>query len=136
MTALETSRGEQTRYGSARRFAWVGVLVGGIVAYLLVLHTLVSTQNTNFVPSLLLLGSIVVPITVLVFAASGGRHIVATTPQIVFTAVAGGLIGTIAAGTVEYDTSRGTWPGPGSPSPPSGASRPPLTRSERPVSPC
>jgi RsiW-degrading membrane proteinase PrsW (M82 family) len=88
----------------ARRFAWVGVLVLGVLSYVLVLHTLIRTENPNFVPSLILLGSIVVPITVLVFAASGGRRIVAPTGLVVFTAVAGGVIGTAAAGTLEYDT--------------------------------
>jgi RsiW-degrading membrane proteinase PrsW (M82 family) len=71
---------------------------------MLVLRTLVRTENLNFVPSLILLGSIVVPTTVLVFAASGGRRIVAPTSMVVFTAIAGGVIGTVAAGVLEYDT--------------------------------
>jgi RsiW-degrading membrane proteinase PrsW (M82 family) len=90
--------------GRLRRWSWVGVLVLGALAYLLVLRTLVVTNNPNFIPSLILLGSIVVPAAVLVFAASGGRQIVAPTGLVVFTAIAGGVIGTAAAGTIEYDT--------------------------------
>lgn len=104
MTALETQGDYPVRFAWARRFAWIGVLILGSLAYLLVLRTLTRTENLNFVPSLILLGSIVVPITVLVFAASGGRRIVAPTGMIVFTAIAGGVIGTVAAGTLEYDT--------------------------------
>jgi RsiW-degrading membrane proteinase PrsW (M82 family) len=94
----------QSLLSRARRFAWLGVLLLGALAYVLVLRTLVRTENPNFVPSLILLGSIVVPVTVLVFAASSGRRIIAPTGLIVFTAIAGGLIGTVAAGTVEFDT--------------------------------
>lgn len=90
--------------GRIRRWSWLGVLILGVLGYLLVLQTLVRTENLNFVPSLILLGSIVVPITVLVFAASGGRRIVAPTGLVVFTAIAGGVVGTVAAGTIEYDT--------------------------------
>lgn len=86
------------------RFAWLGVLVFGALAYLLVLRTLVRTNNPNFVPSLILLGSIVVPVTVLVFAVSGGPRVVAPTSMVAFTAIAGGVVGTVAAGTLEFDT--------------------------------
>jgi RsiW-degrading membrane proteinase PrsW (M82 family) len=104
VSSTDTTPALRPRYAWARRFAWLGVLILGVLAYVLVLHTLVRTENLNFVPSLILLGSIVVPITVLVFAASGGRRITAPTPLVVFTAIAGGVIGTVAAGTVEFDT--------------------------------
>lgn len=41
------------------RWAWLLVLLGGVAAYLIVLRTLVTTQNPLYVPSLLLLGSAV-----------------------------------------------------------------------------
>ena len=103
MTIDEADSNTPRRTG-VRRFAWLGVLILGVLAYLLVLRTLVRTNNPNFLPSLILLGAIVVPITVLVFAASGGRRISAPTGMVVFTAIAGGVIGTAAAGTLEYDT--------------------------------
>jgi protease PrsW len=85
------------------RLAWLWVLVAGVVSYLLVLRTLVATQNLNFVPSLILLGSIVVPASVLVFAASSGRQVIVPSSLIALVAVLGGVIGTVAAGTLEYD---------------------------------
>ena len=82
---------------------WLWILLAGIVSYLLVLRTLVATENLNFVPSLILLGSIVVPASVLTFAASTRGPVLVTAGTVAFTAVAGGIIGTVAAGTLEYD---------------------------------
>ena len=79
------------------------MLITGAAAYLLVLRTLVATENTNFVPSLILLGSIVVPASVLVFAASSGRQVLVPPGLIALVAVLGGVVGTVAAGTLEYD---------------------------------
>jgi protease PrsW len=90
-----------------RRLGWLWVLLGGIGAYLLLLRTLVVTQNPNFLPSLILLGSIVVPTAVLTFAATGGkRGIRVSAGTVMFTVIAGGVLGTVAAGTLEYDTLR------------------------------
>lgn len=86
-----------------QRLSWIAVLVLGVAAYLLVLRTAVATENINFVPSLLLLGSAIVPGAVLVFAATGGRGIVVSSGLIALVAVLGGIIGTVAAGTLEYD---------------------------------
>jgi hypothetical protein len=48
-----------------RRLSWLWVLLAGVGAYLLLLRTLLVTENPNFFPSLILLGSIVVPAAVL-----------------------------------------------------------------------
>ncbi|HEY5980207.1 MAG TPA: PrsW family intramembrane metalloprotease [Microlunatus sp.] len=88
----------------AVRWAWLLVLVGGVAAYLIVLRTLIATQNPLYVPSLLLLGSAIVPASVLVYAASGPRRAPVGTGLIAAVAAIGGVIGTVAAGTLEYDT--------------------------------
>jgi protease PrsW len=94
------------RIGPVRRLSWLWVLVAGAVSYLVVLRTLVTTENLNFVPSLILLGSVVVPASVLVFAASGGRSVLVSPAALALIAIAGGIIGTVAAGTLEYDALR------------------------------
>ena len=88
----------------AVRWAWLLVLVGGVAAYLIVLRTLVATQNPLYVPSLLLLGSAVVPAAVLVYAASGPGRAPVSAGLIAAVAGIGGVIGTVTAGTLEYDT--------------------------------
>jgi RsiW-degrading membrane proteinase PrsW (M82 family) len=92
---------------SSRRWAWLGVLAVGLILYFIVLRTLVHTQNPNFVPALILLGATVVPLAFLTFAqARTGRWQVPTSALLV-SALFGGVIGTVVAGTLEYDTLRG-----------------------------
>jgi len=102
-TTTTTPTARRARPGLGRRLMWLWVLVIGVAAYLLVLRTLVATENLNFVPSLILLGSIVVPASVLVFAASNGRQVLVPATVTALVAVLGGVIGTVAAGTLEYD---------------------------------
>jgi RsiW-degrading membrane proteinase PrsW (M82 family) len=90
-----------------RRWAWLGVLVVGLILYFVVLRTLVRTQNPNFVPALILLGATVVPLAFLTFAqARAGRWQVPAW-ALVTSGFFGGVIGTVVAGTLEYDTLRG-----------------------------
>jgi RsiW-degrading membrane proteinase PrsW (M82 family) len=91
---------------TSRRWAWLGVLVIGLILYLLVLRTLVRTQNPNFVPALILLGATVVPLSFLTFAqARTGRWQVPAWALVV-AALFGGVIGTVVAGSLEYDSLR------------------------------
>jgi RsiW-degrading membrane proteinase PrsW (M82 family) len=90
----------------SRRWAWLGVLAVGLVLYLIVLRTLIRTQNPNFVPALILLGASVVPLAFLTFAqARTGRWQVPASALVV-SAFFGGVIGTVVAGTLEYNTLR------------------------------
>ena len=68
------------------------MLLGGVAGYLIVLRTLVATQNPLYVPSLLLLGSAVVPASVLVYAASGPRRSPVGAGLIAAVAAIGGVI--------------------------------------------
>ena len=110
MTAPEDEKTptELGRRGSRSRLAGqlapVIVLVGGACSYLLVLHTLLVTDNVNFVPALLLLGSAVVPAAVLTLVAAGGGRPVVPAATVVIVASLGGVIGIVAAGSLEYDT--------------------------------
>ena len=53
-----------------------------------------------------LYGAITVPVSVLIFAETGGRTISVTPWVVTTTAIVGGVVGTITAGTLEYDTLR------------------------------
>jgi RsiW-degrading membrane proteinase PrsW (M82 family) len=90
-----------------RRWAWLGVLVVGLLLYLAVLRTLVRTQNPNFVPALILLGATVVPLAFLAFAQARAGKWQVPAAALVISAFFGGVIGTVVAGTLEYDALRG-----------------------------
>ena len=89
-----------------RRHAWIAVLVGGVALFLAVERTLVATQNPNFVPSAILLGAAIVPAAFLTFVY-GRRLPYDVSPPVVLTAAfLGGIIGTVVAGTLEFDAQR------------------------------
>jgi protease PrsW len=104
MRALAHGARPPRRGGMRRRFDWLAVLVVGVVLFELVRRTLIETQNPNFIPSLILLGAAVMPVTFLTFVA--GRRLPADVPGVplAVTALLGGVIGTVVAGTLEYDT--------------------------------
>jgi protease PrsW len=84
-----------------------GILVGGVVTYLVVLFVMIDTRNVNFFPSLLLVGAITVPMSVLVLANQLGPPTRVPTWAVLFTVIVGGVIGVVTAGLLEYDTLRG-----------------------------
>jgi protease PrsW len=89
-----------------RRWAWVGVLLVGLILYALVLRTMVDTKNPNFVPATILLGATVVPITFLTFAQGRSGRWQVPASVIAAAAFLGGVIGIVVAGQLEYDALR------------------------------
>jgi RsiW-degrading membrane proteinase PrsW (M82 family) len=104
MTAVPAA--STSRRAFQRRHAWLAILVVGIGLFLAVERTLVSTDNPNFVPSAILLGAAVVPAAFLTFVY--GRRLTYHVPfgVVIGAAFFGGVIGTVVAGTLEYDTRR------------------------------
>lgn len=94
----------------AGRLSWSGrlgapiTLVIGVVAYLSVLHVMVETRNLNLFPTLLLVGAVTVPASVLMLAFAVDRSAHGHGTLIAVTAVAGGIVGTTSAGLLEYRT--------------------------------
>lgn len=103
-TGTETDPGTRAVPRRVRRWSWVVVLVVGIVLFELVRRTLVATGNPNFVPSLILLGAAVVPATFLTFVAGRSLPTDLGAAPLAVTALLGGVLGTVVAGTLEYDT--------------------------------
>lgn len=89
-----------------RRHLWLLVLAAGVALFLLVERTMVATGNPNFVPSAILLGAAVVPIVFVTFVH--GRRLPYTVPGglLAGTALVGGVLGTVVAGTLEFDVQR------------------------------
>ncbi len=86
------------------RFGWLMALVAGVAGYVVVLTVMISTQNILMFPSLLLIGSMTVPMSVLllVYAVEyrAGHHGALVT----VTVIAGAVIGTTTAALLEYNT--------------------------------
>jgi RsiW-degrading membrane proteinase PrsW (M82 family) len=89
-----------------RRWSWLPVLVVGAVLYELVRLTLVDTGDPLFVPTLILLGAAVVPVSFVAFIS--GRHLSFGVDGSVvgLTALLGGVVGVLVAGALEYATLR------------------------------
>ena len=88
------------------RLLWIPVLIGGVVLYVAVLAALIGTQNVLYVPSLLLIGAAVVPVTFLTFVGGLPRRGDLSFPQIATATALGGVIGTVVAGSLEFETVR------------------------------
>lgn len=97
--------GSRTSTGStfASRHAWIGVLVIGTALFLVVERTLVATQSPNLVPTAILLGAAVVPAAFVAFISGRRLPYTVTGSVIGSAAFLGGVIGTIVAGTLEFD---------------------------------
>ncbi len=90
----------------ARRHAWIAVLVVGVALFIAVERTLVATQNPNFVPSAILLGAAIVPAAFLTFVYGRRLNYDVGLPVVASAAFLGGIIGTVVAGTLEFDAQR------------------------------
>ena len=95
-----------TRRWSSPPLRWLGVLLAGLALFAMVLTVLVDTGNPLYVPSLLLLGAAVVPVTFITFIDElpGSRRL--SFGRIATGAVLGGVIGTVVAGQLEFETVR------------------------------
>jgi RsiW-degrading membrane proteinase PrsW (M82 family) len=94
------------------RGAWLIVLIVGLTLFEVVRWTVQSTGNADLVPSLLLLGAIVVPLSFATFLYGLPTTFEVGGLTLVVMAVVGGVVGVIASGILEYDTLRhlGVWP--------------------------
>jgi protease PrsW len=88
------------------RLRWIPVLICGSLLFAAVLAALLGTQDTLYVPSLLLVGAAVVPITFLTFVGGLPQRGDLSFTQIAVAAVLGGVIGTVVAGSLEFETVR------------------------------
>jgi protease PrsW len=94
------------------RHAWVLVLVVGIALFVLDERTMVATENPNFVPSAILLGAAVVPFAFVTFVKGRRLPYAVSGGLLASAAFFGGVLGTIVAGTLEFDVQQrlGTLP--------------------------
>jgi RsiW-degrading membrane proteinase PrsW (M82 family) len=85
---------------------WIQIFVSGLLLLLLVERTLVATSDPNYVPSALLLGAFLVPITFTTYLYERLPEWEVPLPPVAICFIWGGVLGTVLAGTLEYDVMR------------------------------
>jgi RsiW-degrading membrane proteinase PrsW (M82 family) len=88
------------------RRRWFQIFVSGLILLYLVERTLVATSNPNYVPSVILLGAFLVPITFVTYLYERLPDREILLPQVAICFICGGVLGTVVAGTLEYDVMR------------------------------
>ena len=88
------------------RRSWFQTLIGGLVLFYVVQRVLLDTQNPNFVPTLILLGAFLTPVTFVTYLYERQRLRNVPLGTVAVCFFWGGLVGTIVAGFVEYETLR------------------------------
>lgn len=85
---------------------WLSALGTGLALYLAVYGALLITDNPMYIPTLIAIGSLTVPVAFLVYVAraTGGHRIPSWT--VAMCAIWGGVLGTVMAGLLETDTLR------------------------------
>jgi protease PrsW len=106
MTLLDTppTQAPADVTGGARRRrtgpGWVRIFVTGLVLWLATVLVTFMTGNSNLIPTIILLGSFLIPVTFVTYAVGRADRIL--TAQRIFTAfVYGGLLGVLGASVLE-----------------------------------
>ena len=114
--SLDTSATPESRRTDGRflvrvlRAGWFQIFVSGLVLFYLIDKTMVSTRNPNFIPSLILVGAFLVPVTLVSYLGgrAQGDPLPLSTVAVCF--LWGGASGVIIAGILEYRTLRDLGP--------------------------
>ena len=86
---------------------WLQIFIVGMALSIASEEALRITGNPNFFPTVILLGSFVVPITFVAYFYEHVKHREISMPLLTSCFIVGGVIGLIAAGFIEYGTLRG-----------------------------
>ncbi len=87
--------------GARRRSYWWRVLLSILASYFVGIGVLVVTGNPNVFPTVIMLGSFMVPITYVIFLYDHEHLAVARLGSVALTFVYGGVLGTFAASLLE-----------------------------------
>jgi RsiW-degrading membrane proteinase PrsW (M82 family) len=85
---------------SRRRRSWVRILLGGIALWVATVIVTFITRNANLIPTIILLGSFLVPVTFVAFAFQRADEVV-TAERLFIAFVYGGVLGVLGASLFE-----------------------------------
>jgi RsiW-degrading membrane proteinase PrsW (M82 family) len=92
---------QSTAMGAGRRRIWLRMFLTGLALWLLAVVVTFLTGNPNLIPTVVLLGSFLVPVTFVAWAF-GRRHSGELTAELLFsTFITGGVLGVLAASVLE-----------------------------------
>jgi len=85
---------------------WLRTLAGGLALYALLTLATVRTGNLHLVPSVLVLGAVLVPVTFVTFVYERVHVTRESLPAVAACFAVGGAVGVASAAVLEYDTLR------------------------------
>ncbi|KAF3889528.1 MULTISPECIES: PrsW family intramembrane metalloprotease [Nostocales] len=85
------------------RRRWFQIFLSGLVLLYLVEKAVITTNNPNFIPSVILLGSFLVPVTFVTYLYENLPDWEDLLPPMAICFLWGGVAGTVIAGNLEYD---------------------------------
>jgi protease PrsW len=88
------------------RRRWLQIFVSGLLLLFLVERTLVATGDPNYIPSAILLGAFLVPVTFTTYLYERLPNWDVPLPPVAICFIWGGVLGTVVAGTLEFDVMR------------------------------
>jgi protease PrsW len=83
---------------------WLPLFIGGIILFAAVDLVLRLTQDLNFLPAMILLGALVVPVTLVVYFYDHVRDRDISIAWLTGSFIIGGAIGIVVAGLLEFST--------------------------------
>jgi protease PrsW len=99
-TTITGTRTRTHRWWSRR--PWLGMFLGGLGLWVATVLVTFVTQNPNLVPTIILLGSFLVPVTFVAYAFARGDQVV-TAQRILTAFVYGGALGVLGASLLEAE---------------------------------
>lgn len=86
------------------RWSWIKILCGGLILFWLLEQALIHTGDLNFIPSLLMVGTFTVPLAFCALLYSRRHQPNVPWVTLGLCAIWGGILGSVVAGRLEYDT--------------------------------
>lgn len=84
--------------------SWLQILVIGTILFFASEWALTITGNPNFFPTILMLGSFLIPVVFVVYFYDHVKHREISLPLLTTSFVVGGVVGAVAGGILEYNT--------------------------------
>ncbi|BAY50232.1 FHA domain containing protein (plasmid) [Scytonema sp. HK-05] len=85
------------------RRTWFQIFISGLLLLYVVEKAVITTNNPNFIPSVILLGSFLVPVSFITYLYGNLPNWEYSLPPMAICFLWGGVVGTVVAGNLEYD---------------------------------